>query len=355
MSDPLPRGNTELQNTRSDQGDRAGTATGNAIVNAPSTLSNALTSVGNGISNAWNSVTGSGTPTTSTGDSAGSDDEDTDPNTPGVQRRSSYRWGNMLGGLLGVGGAWLLSNIFGGGWLGTIVFALVAIPAFMMGRGQLGGMLSGMLGEQPSPAAGRSPEITGPGQAQTQGQGTGQVAAAPETPQVTPQQRLQQEVAEVAQKTQIAGATIAQLVQTGEMTPRRAQAAMRTLGEYQQMVAGMQRIDINQLSPEQLQDIHRRFNSAEANLDRVIGRNPIVAAQIQQSIRPAQPPVQPVAGTAQPFVGGTVAIGSTLDPQAQAQVAALRSQGYAYAPAYEAPSASPSFSGAQYMAPQRVN
>lgn len=364
MSDPLPRGNTETQRAASAAGDRAGADMVAAAREGFSTISD-------GISNAWNAVTGNETPaagaTGAAAADAGNTNEDTDPNTPGVQRRSSFRWGNMVGGLLGVGGAWLASSVFGGGWLGTVMFALFAVPAFMMGRSQLGGWLSGMFGEKPSPAAGQSPErAQGPTQSTAQA-----VGAAPATTlELTPQQRLQQDVADVAQKSTIAGATISQLVQTGDMNPRQANTAMRSIREYQQMVAGMQRLDIGQLSADQLQDIQRRFTSAESNLDRLIGRNPIIAAQLQQQVIPTPAAVSPIdfsqpanvsaaqwyqpAGVV-PMGRPVTTIGSVLDPQAQAQINALRTQGYDYAPATEAPTAGPRFAGAQYLTNQRVN
>lgn len=382
MADPLPRGDTPNQQGASAAGDRLGAQViemGRDGVNA----------VRNGVSGAWNYVTGNGTPAAASGTPAagndgaaasGSDDnEDTDPNTPGVQRRrSSFRWGDMVGGLLGVGGAWLASSIFGGGWLGTIMFALFAIPAFMMGRGQLGNWISGMLGEQPrpTPAQGQTPAAgVAAGQAQDQtatpGQPAAGVAAAPAAPQLTPQQQLQQEVAEVAQKSQIARASIAHLVQTGEMNPRRAQTAMRNIGRAEQMVQQMQTLDVNQLSEGQLQRIMREFNQAETYLDRTIGQNPILAAQIQQQVAPVQPvapqPAAPQPGAqwyqpagAVPMGRPVTAIGSVLDPQAQAQVNAMRNQGYTYAPATEVPSAGPRFDAStygmyQYPGSQRVN
>lgn len=52
-------------------------------------------------------------------------------------------WKKLLGmaggGLL----AWLASSMFGGGWLGTVIFALLAIPFALMGRNFVAGLGSG--------------------------------------------------------------------------------------------------------------------------------------------------------------------------------------------------------------------
>lgn len=62
-------------------------------------------------------------------------------------------WGGMIGGLLGVAGAWFASTMFGGGMFGTIAFMLLAIPAFLMGNGFGRRNMNGLFGgENEAPA-----------------------------------------------------------------------------------------------------------------------------------------------------------------------------------------------------------
>lgn len=355
-----------MNRSSSDNADRDGTAAGTATRNLPTTISNAVSGAGTAIGNLFSG--GSSTPASTT--SGAGDDEDADPNTPGVQRRSrsAFSWGNTIGGILGVGGAWLASSIFGGGWLGTIMFALFAIPAFMMGRNQLGPMMSGLFGETPRTPA-NAPAASASGQAQAQNQtpaapgatvtpqdatvNTGAVA-----PQLTPQQQVATEISEVAQKTQLARQAVMMQAQSGQMNPRRATGMLRSIGEIERDVQGMQGIDLNQVPLDQLRLIHRRFNSADNNLDRVINSNPILAAQLMQG-RAAAAPAAPAAGYNQGYTNMRTSVGVNIElpPQAQMTLDQVRraAPNYAYGQASEAPSVSPQFSGQQYAAPQRLN
>ncbi len=279
-------------------------------------------------------------------------------------KSGKFRWGNTIAGVLGVGGAYLLSSIFGGGWLGTVMFALFAIPAFMMGRSQLGGTLSRWFGEAPSqdsPAKGNEVQL-----AQSQSVSGVANATVPQVPQQpTPHQQLQADVMEVAQKSQIARAAILQQAQSGELNPRRAQTLMNQVGQAQQMVQQMQGVDISRLSPEQLRAIDREFGQAEAALDRAINTNPIIAAQIQQSvvqdtraILSQQAPsngaqwFQPSAGVVndqRPVFAGSPqnTIGAKLTPEAQMQLQSVRQSGqyYQYQPAQQGAAEPQRFSG----------
>lgn len=291
--------------------------------------------------------------------------------------KGKFKWGQMIAGVLGVGLAWFASSIFGGGWLGTIMFALFAIPAFMMGRSQLGDTIGGWLGEAPSSPTrvastdlvrGQAAEVDANGQA---------VATAP-TPQLTPAQQMQQEVAEVAEKSQIARATVAQLARTGELTPRRLEAGMRSIARAEQMVQQMQGIDVNRLSEAEMKQIAREFNQAENHLDRMIGQNPILAAQIRQgnptvSQNPA--PLAPQAAAMQPAdnvsvnaqaaaQGGPVFVGNNspqtfvgvMPAEAQLQLMAMRQYGanYQYQQAPSDQYAPPSFNAQPAASPYTV-
>lgn len=65
-------------------------------------------------------------------------------------------WGGLVGGLLGVGGAWLASTMFGGGMFGTIAFMLLAIPGFLMGRGFGARNMNGLFGGENDPTPERA-------------------------------------------------------------------------------------------------------------------------------------------------------------------------------------------------------
>ena len=289
-----------------------------------------------------------------------------------AKTKSTFKWGDVVGGLLGVGGAWFLSSMFGGGWLGTIMFALFAIPAFMMGRSQLSGMISGLLGETPNtPTKVAATEVA---QVQSVAVGAdGKTTATGVAAQPTPQQALQQEVAEVAEKSQLARAAVAQMVRTGEINPRRGETALRNVARAEQMVQQMQGLDVNRLSDDQLKRIMREINQAENYLDRTIGQNPILAAQIQQSgvivthqgySRPQGAYDLPQAGVtishqgySRPVFSGPPqnSIGA-MTPEAQMQLQAVQNTGqnYQYQQAPSDQYAPPSFNAQPQASPYAV-
>lgn len=57
--------------------------------------------------------------------------------------------GKIIGGLLGIGGAWFLGSFFGGGVMSTILTIGLAIPLMLMGGNQLGGKINGWMGNKP--------------------------------------------------------------------------------------------------------------------------------------------------------------------------------------------------------------
>ncbi|MDX2094841.1 MAG: hypothetical protein SFW64_02760 [Alphaproteobacteria bacterium] len=61
--------------------------------------------------------------------------------------------GKIIGGLLGIGGAWFLGSFFGGGVMSTILTIGLAIPLMMMGSSQLGGKINGLMGNAPEAKA----------------------------------------------------------------------------------------------------------------------------------------------------------------------------------------------------------
>lgn len=309
---------------------------GDAAVKAKDTVSSGFSAIGDWFSGMFS------------GDDAG---DGGDAGADGKKKK--FKWGNGIGGLLGVLGAYLLSNIFGGGILGTIMFALFIIPAFMMGRSQLGSTISGWIGEEPSkPKAVQASELN-VAQAPTMSgvaNGVNNPAALPPTPQ----QALQADVMEVAQKTQIARVTVGQLAQTGEINAGRVRYMMEDIGRAEQMVQQMQSVDIARLNEEQLRAITREFSQADAAMDRTISSNPIVAAQVQQGMTPsvAAPPAGPV------FVGNNTpnTIVGVVPPEAQLQLMAMRQNGqnYQYAPAQQNTYAAQQFTGLPDQQPYMV-
>ena len=66
--------------------------------------------------------------------------------------------GKIIGGILGLGGAWLAGNFFGGGILSTILTIALAIPFMLAGSDAIGGWINGMLGGSKKTGAGDTPE-----------------------------------------------------------------------------------------------------------------------------------------------------------------------------------------------------
>lgn len=66
--------------------------------------------------------------------------------------------GKVLGGLLGLGGAWLAGNFFGGGIMSTILMVALAIPMMLIGSDSIGGWINGLLGHGETSRGGDSPE-----------------------------------------------------------------------------------------------------------------------------------------------------------------------------------------------------
>lgn len=66
--------------------------------------------------------------------------------------------GKIIGGILGLGGAWLAGNFFGGGILSTILTIALAIPFMLAGSDAIGGWINGMLGGSKKTGAGDAPE-----------------------------------------------------------------------------------------------------------------------------------------------------------------------------------------------------
>ncbi|MBX9726801.1 MAG: hypothetical protein K2X09_06010, partial [Rickettsiales bacterium] len=65
--------------------------------------------------------------------------------------------GKIIGGILGLGGAWLAGNFFGGGILSTILTIALAIPFMLAGSDAIGGWINGMLGGSKKTGAGDTP------------------------------------------------------------------------------------------------------------------------------------------------------------------------------------------------------
>ena len=54
--------------------------------------------------------------------------------------------GNMLGGLAGAVGGWMVGSMFGGGWLGMLMGAMLAVGGMFLGKKALGNTINGWLG-----------------------------------------------------------------------------------------------------------------------------------------------------------------------------------------------------------------
>lgn len=114
-------------------------------------------------------LTGGGntTPTSNTGGTTGGGTSGNSSDSPGWWDRikeffSSFTEeggiGKVLGGLLGLGGAWLAGNFFGGGIMSTILMVALAIPMMLIGSDSIGGWINGLLGHGQTSRGGDSPE-----------------------------------------------------------------------------------------------------------------------------------------------------------------------------------------------------
>lgn len=66
--------------------------------------------------------------------------------------------GSILGGILGLGGAWLAGNFFGGGIMSTILMVALAVPLMLVGSDTIGGWINGALGTSKTDSAQKSSE-----------------------------------------------------------------------------------------------------------------------------------------------------------------------------------------------------
>ena len=88
--------------------------------------------------------------------------------------------GKILGGILGLGGAWFLGSFFGSGIMSTILMIGLAIPLMIIGSDKLGGMINGWVGRKSSdaPQTQVAPQVGGPQNVISQAQAQGAVAPA---------------------------------------------------------------------------------------------------------------------------------------------------------------------------------
>ncbi len=294
-------------------------------------------------------------------DKDGDDTPETDGQ--GKPKKGKGGWGKILGGLVGVGGAWFISSMFGGGWLGTLLFALFAIPGFMIGREQMGNFFGSFMGEAPSaPSKAASPGLS-PGQAVDM---SGQVAATAVgvTPPATPGEKIHKQVAELTEKTEVMSFVLQQQAASGRVEPRRMKRMVDTLNEVHTVMGGMNQVNMAALTPEQAQMLDRTLKTADRSLDRLIAADPIVSVQVMQQIealraqRLAQEQAQPLAvlpPQGPVFAGAptTTYIGAALPPDAQRAVADMRGSGqyYQYQPAPTGYYETPRFGGQPDMPP----
>lgn len=117
---------------------------------------------------------GNTTPTSNTGDGASSDSSESSSWWDRIKEFfSSFTEeggiGKVLGGLLGLGGAWLAGNFFGGGIMSTILMVALAIPLMLVGSDSIGGWINGLLGHGETSRDGDSAQ---PGQSRAASVGT---------------------------------------------------------------------------------------------------------------------------------------------------------------------------------------
>lgn len=299
------------------------------------TVSGLKDTVSNGISSITDTVTGL---------FSGDDSDDDAPEKGGDGKKGKFRWGKTIAGVIGVALAYLGSTLFGGGWLGTIMFALFAIPAFMMGRNQLGDTFSRWFGEEPSkdsPAKGNEVQLA---QAQSQGLPSVQTAEAQAQAQaaaakLTPAQKIQQQAADLSEKTEIMGFVLQQQANAGRLDPRRGASMAKNLNEARQVVAGLGQINLGAVTEEQAKLLGRRLTSTENSLDRMIANDPVLSVQVMQQVEAMhaqrQQVQQPPAGPVFVGNGNPQTIVGVVPPEAQLQLMAIRQsqQNYQYQPA----------------------
>lgn len=89
--------------------------------------------------------------------------------------------GKVLGGLLGLGGAWFAGNFFGGGILSTILTIAFSLPLMFIGSDSIGGWINGLLGQpkvkSSTAQAGNQQTADGPSASQQQTPGQEQTQA----------------------------------------------------------------------------------------------------------------------------------------------------------------------------------
>ena len=90
--------------------------------------------------------------------------------------------GKIIGGILGLAGAWLLGSFFGEGILSTVLMVCLAFPLMIMGSDKLGSTINGWMGHKSpdEPQVALAPQVGGPQQAVAKNQQAN--AATPATP-----------------------------------------------------------------------------------------------------------------------------------------------------------------------------
>lgn len=286
-------------------------------------------------------------------DAAAGDEDEAGAEAPaggsGARRRGGFKWGPMIAGLVGVLGAYLGSSIFGGGWLGTVMFALLAIPAFMMGRNGLGDTFSGWFGEEPSePSASQGNE-----RALARDGAGGPAADQTVPPTLTIAQRK-----EMASLSNEAFARISnRQIQAGDM-PRRSVDEVRALNQQLNGLVLQVHNAPNDAEAERalgaVDQFFERLNSQAKNAPlRADMEREIAAIRASRgqgaAVAASESPVPVTSYSAEPTVivgpstytrpvtfsgAPTNTIGANLSPDAQAQLDAMRNQtNYAYQPA----------------------
>ncbi len=67
--------------------------------------------------------------------------------------------GKILGGIIGLGGAWFLGNFFGDGIIGTVLTIALAFPLMCIGSEKLGSMFNGWMGTGGNQQPGRGQQL----------------------------------------------------------------------------------------------------------------------------------------------------------------------------------------------------
>lgn len=176
--------------------------------------------------------------------------------------------GKIIGGILGLGGAWLAGNFFGGGILSTILTIALAIPFMLAGSDAIGGWINGFLGGSKKTGAGDTPE-----------QGQEQALAPAKT-----KDDLNQKLDTLKEKYEAYSRVLERRIRTGEfkdMTPEQfnsAAAAKRSaLGRFGERISSAS-------TAANIKTIDDGLNDQASALDNTLKSEPEIQAEVRTEL-----------------------------------------------------------------------